>query len=72
MKICICWTDKTNKAAMEDIQRSIFVLCLDSKGQQGSDESESANLATGQMLHGGGSAWNSGNRWFDKTLQVQT
>ncbi|XP_047426132.1 carnitine O-acetyltransferase [Mugil cephalus] len=60
--------DKTNKESISAIQRSIFTLCLDGAMPQVSDEMYHSCAAT-QMLHGGGSRWNSGNRWFDKTLQ---
>ena len=54
---------------MEEIQRSIFALCLDRKSPRSSDWSqETVNARV--MNHGGGSDYNSANRWFDKTLQV--
>ena len=60
--------DKVNKASLENIQRSIFVLCLDE--HLPSDMSDERSVAARLMLHGGGSKLNTGNRWFDKTIQV--
>ncbi|XP_066569268.1 carnitine O-acetyltransferase isoform X1 [Amia ocellicauda] len=60
--------DKTNKESVRAIQKSIFTVCLDAPMPRVSDELYRSRVAA-QMLHGGGSRWNSGNRWFDKTLQ---
>ncbi|KAM4695911.1 carnitine O-acetyltransferase isoform 1-T1 [Rhinophrynus dorsalis] len=60
--------DKINKESVRTIQKSIFTVCLDAPMPKVSDELYMSRVAA-QMLHGGGSRWNSGNRWFDKTLQ---
>lgn len=54
---------------MNSIQKSIFTVCLDKPVPRVSEDVYRNHVA-GQMLHGGGSQLNSGNRWFDKTLQV--
>ena len=63
-----CILDKTNKASIQNIKRSIFVLCLDELLP--GDMSDERSVAAKMMLHGGGSQLNTGNRWFDKTIQV--
>ncbi|KAG7228898.1 hypothetical protein INR49_008676 [Caranx melampygus] len=49
-------------------ERSIFTVCLDNAKPRRSDEMRQSAIL--QMLHGGGSQCNSGNRWFDKGLQI--
>uniref|UniRef100_A0A3B4Z959 Carnitine O-acetyltransferase-like n=1 Tax=Stegastes partitus TaxID=144197 RepID=A0A3B4Z959_9TELE len=57
--------DKTNEESLSSIERSICTVCLDGPMPIASDES-----GVLRVLHGGGSEWNSANRWFDKTLQL--
>uniref|UniRef100_A0A3B4XV69 Carnitine O-acetyltransferase a n=1 Tax=Seriola lalandi dorsalis TaxID=1841481 RepID=A0A3B4XV69_SERLL len=59
--------DETNKESLSAIERSIFTVCLDRATPQEPDEMRSSAIL--QILHGGGSQCNSGNRWFDKGLQ---
>ncbi|XP_040180616.1 carnitine O-acetyltransferase isoform X1 [Rana temporaria] len=60
--------DKINKESVRIIQKSIFTVCLDAPMPTVSDDLYKSRVAA-QMLHGGGGHLNSGNRWFDKTLQ---
>ncbi|XP_045052783.1 carnitine O-acetyltransferase isoform X2 [Desmodus rotundus] len=60
--------DKVNRDSVRSIQKSIFTVCLDGVMPRVSEDKYRSQVA-GQMLHGGGSKLNSGNRWFDKTLQ---
>ncbi|XP_071383593.1 carnitine O-acetyltransferase b isoform X1 [Centroberyx affinis] len=60
--------DKLNKESVRVIEKGLFSLCLDSPVMRISDEKYASRKAA-QVLHGGGTFSNSGNRWFDKTLQ---
>ncbi|KAM3868335.1 carnitine O-acetyltransferase-like [Diretmus argenteus] len=60
--------DKINKESVRAIQKSIFTVCLDAPMPRVSDELHQSRVAA-HVLHGGGARWNSGNRWFDKTIQ---
>lgn len=59
--------DKQNRASVSTIEKALFVVCLD-KPVAGTDAND-LNVASHQLIHGGGSQQNSANRWFDKTLQ---
>lgn len=58
-----------NGASLQAIEDSIFVMCLDKTSKIEDNVTASTRMAL-QLLHGNGAANNSGNRWFDKTLQV--
>lgn len=60
--------DKLNQESVRLIETGLFSLCLDSPVMRISDEKYASRKAA-QILHGGGTFSNSGNRWFDKTLQ---
>ncbi|XP_041091373.1 carnitine O-acetyltransferase-like [Polyodon spathula] len=60
--------DRINRESVRAIERGIFTVCLDAPVMRMSEERYTSRMAA-QMLHGGGTYSNSGNRWFDKTLQ---
>lgn len=70
LNVCSFYLDKKNKEAVSAIQRGIFTLCLDGAMPKVAEDMHHS-VAAIQMLHGGGSQWNSCNRWFDQTLQVK-
>lgn len=76
--------DERNQRNLELIETALVVLCLDeplgmnynARGFSGATptvhtagDRDETNMAH-EMIHGGGSEYNSGNRWFDKTMQV--
>ncbi|KAL3280420.1 hypothetical protein HHI36_017902 [Cryptolaemus montrouzieri] len=74
--------DERNGRNLDLITKALLVICLDealpstfncrlqrgAKGHAAGNRDET-NLAV-QMIHGGGSTYNSANRWFDKTIQI--
>ncbi|KAF5291721.1 hypothetical protein FQR65_LT11415 [Abscondita terminalis] len=57
-----------NSSSVKDINESLFLVCLD----DAMSLKNYPNLETEgflQFIHGGGISENTGNRWFDKTLQ---
>lgn len=84
-KLCslenLLFLDKTNREILDAIDRSLFVICIEDplpinfNHRQNSDMTQKKirddiNKAM-QMLYGGGSKFNSSNRWFDQVLQVR-
>nr|CAG4646179.1 EOG090X04D9 [Macrothrix elegans] len=61
--------DPVNRASLSAIEEAIFVLCLDKESPAPVGTSLGNHLAV-RILHGQGSEVNSGNRWFDKTIQL--
>ncbi|XP_018325128.1 carnitine O-acetyltransferase isoform X2 [Agrilus planipennis] len=57
-----------NRCSIAQIQKSLFVVCLDQCVCPDGQESRKT-LAGKQLIHGGGPNYNAGNRWFDKTIQ---
>ncbi|KAK3927111.1 Carnitine O-acetyltransferase [Frankliniella fusca] len=64
-----CVNNGVNKKSIEEIESSLFVLALDQKNPEMPVALNKRTIAALQMLHGLGSLSNSGNRWFDKTIQ---
>ncbi|KAG7511942.1 choline O-acetyltransferase [Solea senegalensis] len=57
--------ESTNRDSLDMIERCMCLLCLDGGG--GPELSDTTRAMC--MLHGGGVAKNSGNRWYDKPMQ---
>lgn len=76
--------EEQNARNIELIEQALVLICIDepipltfnARGFNGSPAGahycggrDESNMAQ-EMIHGGGSEYNSGNRWFDKTMQL--
>lgn len=64
----LCKYDSMNKASVQSIQKSIFMLCLDKAIPEAGTLNRQTHVGL-QTIHGGGSHQNAGNRWYDKPVQ---
>lgn len=67
--------DLINARSLQSIESSSMIVCIDQPFRPAVDDEEEVNNRVDtnrvlQMIHGGGSQWNTINRWFDKTVQV--
>lgn len=77
--------DETNRKMISTIEKSMMIICFDldeidgcfnktiiegGNGEAHKTPSRDETSMAHQMIHGCGSDANSGNRWFDKTIQV--
>ncbi len=63
--------DLINARSLQSIETSCMIICIDRAAPSLNDEELDGDSHRAlQMIHGGGSDWNSANRWFDKTIQV--
>lgn len=58
--------DEINRRSLTEIQKSLFVLSIDRELPQIQDDITTAEHT---LVTGAGSKYNSGNRWYDKTVQ---
>ncbi|XP_059181798.1 carnitine O-acetyltransferase-like isoform X2 [Centropristis striata] len=61
--------DETNKESLQAIKSSLFTVCLDQATPEVSEDMYHSSAVL-HGIHGGGSQLNSGNRWFDKSMQL--
>lgn len=57
-----------NEQVLKEIETALFTVSLDDCVACKAADIEAVNGV--QLIHGGGMARNSGNRWMDKTIQV--
>ncbi|EDV28147.1 uncharacterized protein TRIADDRAFT_20587 [Trichoplax adhaerens] len=69
--------DPINKDNLETIKTALFAICIDRPGISYSGNADGKeymqyfrNYHSRMLLHGEGSLFNSGNRWFDKTIEL--
>lgn len=69
--------ESVNVKSLESIQRAVALICLDQANpdvnaaqNNKAFNNDQLSIVCSRGLHGNGVARNTGNRWYDKTMQV--